>query len=232
MIEPYAIRQSFGAPFLPPKAKPPATPYASYPEALLARLLAQEARDVRKRHSGEPGRTLIEQQGGVAKAPLMIDGGEEYRIARLQAAMAVKSDATRDKVLAATRIPSTVCDIARVTAMSRFSVANYLAQLHLDGLVHRTRLKGVAIWSQGDPEPPEETQARKIEAMRQANLAISAETRARVFADMPDGMSISAIARTIGLGRKMVGQHLHQLAAEGRVTRDGIRWTRTQEAAE
>lgn len=123
---------------MPPKPEA-AAPFASYPEAYLARMLEQEAADVRKRLSKEGGRY------NAVLAPRRDRRGASSRGVPALAA----AEAARAKVFAALTRPMPISAICMVVGMSVHQIGGHLATMRADGLVNK--IPGVgnrgAIWS-------------------------------------------------------------------------------------
>jgi hypothetical protein len=148
--EPYSIRQQFGTRILPAKAAPPQTPYASYPEAYLARLLEQEAVAVRKRHGG-----MAQAPQTAASNAKAIETAAKKREWRIRTATAKVEAAYRD-ILAAMHGETTVIAIAEATGRTRQAVAVHLSNLQREGLVVSHYPHGTnraAVWQRTEVKP-------------------------------------------------------------------------------
>jgi DNA-binding transcriptional ArsR family regulator len=148
--EPYSIRQQFGTRILPAKVAPPQTPYASYPEAYLAKLLADEAVAVRKRQLREGLRSNMSRAANSGLAKVSPDRVKRQIVGRgLAAAMAIAAD--REKVFAALTKPMPISALCMLTGLNRYEIGGHLSAMRNDGLVTKIRAKGknAAIWHRG-----------------------------------------------------------------------------------
>jgi hypothetical protein len=141
-IKPPHVRHQIGISILPPKAAPPATPYASHPEAYLAMLLDAEAVAIRKRHRIN--------QIALPPAPHPTTNADAERQSKsatgLRRTWAKRNAAVRERIMEALGHCNTSRQIGDVIGLNATSVAWHLSCMKQEGLVALTKSNRMHFW--------------------------------------------------------------------------------------
>lgn len=140
------LRTAMSPLVMPPKPEATATPYASYPEAYLAKLLAGEAPAIRARHKSTP---IAEP--AAPRAPRM--SRKEISAAAnagKRRTWASRNTILRKRIMALLDKPMTCIGLGDAVCLCKSAVAGHLAQLKREGLVTSVKVGKANVWQRAE----------------------------------------------------------------------------------